>query len=275
MSLFPEFHDRYGPWAVIAGASEGIGRAYAHILAERGLNLITLARRTEPLEEDAALIRRRHRVEVRPVSLDLAAPDLDERFADIIDDLDVGLLIYNACYSIIGEFRNVSLDDYHKTIDVNCRGPVTLAHRMAPRLIERGKGGIILMTSMAGFQGSALVGAYAATKAFDTILGESLWTELGPHGVDAMACVAGATETPDFLRKTPSEKKAKAFPMQPEAVAREGIAGLENCRNKGPIHIVGRMNRTVNAATKLMSHKGRTKFFSKATRDIYESAVEK
>ncbi len=274
MSLFPEFHDRYGPWAVVAGASEGIGRAYAHVLAERGINLITLARRVEPLEKDAQLIRRRYRVEVRPVSLDLAAPDLAERFAEHIAGIDVGLLVYNACYSIIGEFRNVSLDDYQKTIDVNCRGPVTLAHAMAPRLIERGKGGIILMTSMAGFQGSALVSTYAATKAFDTILGESLWTELGPHGVDAMACVAGATETPDFLRKTPAEKKAKAFPMKPEAVAREGIAALDNRRNKGPIHIVGQMNRCVNAFTRIMSHKGRTRFFSKATRDIYESAVE-
>ncbi|MGB1580368.1 MAG: SDR family NAD(P)-dependent oxidoreductase [Nevskiales bacterium] len=274
MSLFPEFHDRYGPWAVVAGASEGIGRAYTHILAERGLNVITVARRTEPLEQDAQLLRRRHRVEIRPVSLDLADPELEQRFAEMIAGLDVGLLIYNACYSIIGEFCKVSLEDYQKTIDVNCRGPVTLAHQLTPRLIERGKGGILLMTSMAGFQGSALVGTYAATKAFDTILGESLWTELAPYGVDAMACVAGATETPDFLRKTPAEKKAKAFPMQPEAVAREGIQALENCRNKGPIHIVGRMNRTVNAATKIMSHKGRTKFFSKATRDIYENAVE-
>ena len=274
MSLFPEFHDRYGPWAVVAGASEGIGRAYTHILAERGINVITIARRLEPLEKDAELIRRRHRVEVRPVSLDLASPDLATQFEQIIDGLDVGLLIYNACYSIIGEFTNVSLDDYQKTIDVNCRGPVTLSHVLAPRLIERSKGGILLMTSMAGFQGSALVSTYAATKAFDTILGESLWTELGPQGVDAMACVAGATETPDFLRKTPGDKKAKAFPMQPEAVAREGIAALENCRNKGPIHITGSMNRTVNAVTKLMTHKGRTRFFSKATRDIYESAVE-
>lgn len=270
MILFPEFHDRYGPWAVVAGASEGIGQAYTHILAERGINVITLARRLEPLEKDAELIRRRHRVEIRPASLDLGAPDLAEKFEKIIEGVDVGLMIFNACYSVIGEFRNVSLADYNKSIDVNCRGPVTLSHIMAPRLIERGKGGIIIMSSMAGFQGSALVGPYAATKAFDTILGESLWTELKPYGVDAMTCVAGATETPDFLRKTPSDKKAKAFPMQPEAVAREGIEAL----GKGPIHIAGRMNRSVNTFTRLMSHKQKTSFFSKATRDIYESATE-
>ena len=270
MILFPEFYDRYGPWAVVAGASEGIGQAYTHILAERGINVITLARRLEPLEKDAELLRRRHRVEIKPVSMDLSAPDLSSQFEAAIDGLDVGLMIFNACYSVIGEFKDISLEDYNKTIDVNCRAPVTLSHIMTPRLIERGKGGIIIMSSMAGFQGSALVGPYAATKAFDTILAESLWTELKPHGVDAMTCVAGATETPDFLRKTPADKKAKAFPMRPEAVAREAL----NALGKGPTHIAGRMNRNVHNVTKLMTHKGRTKFFSSATRDIYESATE-
>ena len=270
MRLFPEFCDRYGPWAVVAGASEGIGRAYAHILAEHGLNVITLARRVEPLEQDAELIRRRYRVEVRPVSLDLGAPDLEQQFNQIIDGLDIGMLVYNACYSKIGEFSKMPLQHYMSTIDVNCRGPVVLAHVLAPRMIERGRGGMIFMSSMAGFQGSALVSTYAATKAFDTVFGESLWTELKPHGVDVLSCVAGATETPDFLRKTPGDKKAKAFPMRPEAVAREGIQAL----GKGPTRIVGGMNKTVHAASHLMSRRQATSFFSKATRDIYASATE-
>ena len=232
--------------------------------------MVTLARRIEPLEKDAELIRRRHRVEVKPVSMDLAAPDLAEQFSAAIDGLDVGLCIYNACYSAIGEFKDTALDQYQKTLDVNCRGPVTLANVMTPRLVERGKGGLIIMSSMAGFQGSAMVGVYAATKAFDTILAESLWAELQPLGIDVLGCIAGATETPDFLRKTPADKKDKAFPMRPEAVAREGIEHL----GKGPLHICGRMNRSVNAVTRIMSHKQRTKFFSGATRDIYESATE-
>lgn len=270
MSLFPEFHDRYGPWAVVAGASEGIGQAYTHILAERGINVVTLARRSEPLEKDAELIRRRHRVEIKPVSLDLAAPDLAEQFDRAIEGLDVGLLIYNACYSKIGPFVDMPLHHYMSTIDVNCRGPVVLSHRLAPKLIERGKGGIILMTSMAGFQGSALVSTYAATKAFDTVLAESLWAELSPHGVDVLGCVAGATETPDFLRKTPEEKKAGVFPMRPEAVAREGIAAL----GKKPTFVVGRMNRFASRSIGLMSRKQRTKFFSKTTRDVYADVPE-
>lgn len=270
MSLFPEFHDRYGPWAVVAGASEGIGQAYTHILAERGINVVTLARRIEPLEKDAELIRRRHRVEVKPVSLDLAAPDLAEQFAAAIDGLDVGLLIYNACYSKIGEFVEMPLQHYLATVDVNCRGPVVLSHHIAPKLIERGKGGIILMTSMAGFQGSALVSTYAATKAFDTVLAESLWAELSPHGVDVLGCVAGATLTPDFERKTPEDKKAGVFPMRPEAVAREGIAAL----GKHPTFVVGRTNRLASRFFNLMSRRQRTKFFSKTTRSVYQDVPE-
>ena len=265
MPLFPDFVARYGPWAVVAGASEGIGQSYAHLLAERGLNLITLARRTEPLEADAALIRRRHRVEVRPLSLDLAASDLSERFTEIISGLDVGLLVYNACYSHISPFIDSSLQQHQLTLDVNCRGPLTLSHALAPRLIERGRGGIILMSSMSGFQGTAMVANYAATKAYNINLAQGLWSELGPRGVDVLACVAGATSTPGFESNTPEERRAKAFPMRAEAVAREGLKAL----GKRPVQVVGRINRSVDFVTGLMSRKARTRFFSKATQDIY------
>lgn len=270
MGQHPQFRDRYGPWAVVAGASEGIGQAYADALAERGLNLVTIARRSEPLEADAERIRQQYRVQVRPLSLDLALPDLAERFDAAAADLDIGLLVYNACYSHIGEFVESSLGDCVRTLDVNCRGPLTLARRLAPHLIERGQGGIILMTSLAGFQGSALVGTYAASKAFDTVFAESLWAELSPRGVDVLGCVAGATLTPDFERKTPEHKRAKAFPMQPGAVAREGL----NALGHGPIHVVGRVNRTANRVLGLLGRAQRVRFFSKTTRDMYAGAKE-
>lgn len=268
MILFPEFHARYGPWAVVAGASEGIGREYAHLLAERGLNLLTLARRLEPLEQDAQLIRRRHRVEVRPVAMDLAASDLEQQFARATEGLDIGLLVYNACYSRVAEFREIPLAEQLTTLDVNCRGPLTLCHRMIPRLIERGRGGLLLMSSMSGFQGSAMVAHYAATKAWNINLAEGLWAELQPLGIDVLACVAGATLTPGFERTTPKERQAQAFPMRAEAVAREGLVALGG----KPVHITGRLNRGVDTVARLMSRRQRTRFFSKATRDIYRSA---
>lgn len=263
--LFPEFHDRYGPWAVIAGASEGIGQSYANILAERGFNLVTIARRIEPLEKDAALLRRRHRVDVRPVSIDLAADNLADLLSQAIDGLDVGLLVYNACYSKIGRFLEVTAEEHQTMLDVNCRGPVTACQVIAPRLAQRGKGGIILMSSMSGFQGSAMISTYAATKAFNTNLAQSLWVELKPKGVDVMACVAGATSTPGFNNNTPEEKRSVAFPMRPDPVAREGL----NALGKKPVHITGGLNRTVRRATSLMPLPQRTRFFSKATEDMY------
>lgn len=260
------FSDRYGPWAVIAGASEGIGQAYAHALAARGLNLVTLARRRDVLEDDAAILRTRYGVQVKTVALDLAAEDLRERFLAAIDGLDVGLLIYNACFSKIADFVDTAPDDHQRTLDVNCRGPLILVHALLPQLVRRGRGGILLMSSMSGFQGAAMVTSYSASKAFNTVLAEGLWAELQHQGIDILACVAGATSTPGFERSTPEANRAKPFPMPPEAVAREGLAAL----GRGPVHIAGRLNRFVNAFSRLMTRRQRASFFSKATRDIYD-----
>lgn len=265
MILFPDFHARYGPWAVVAGASEGLGQAYANVLAERGLNLVTLARGAEALEQDAALLRRRHRVEVRPVALDLGAPDAGQRFAEAIADLDVGMLVYNAAYSPIGEFAQVPVEDHLRALDVNCRGPLLLTSNVIPRMITRGRGGIVLMSSLSGFQGSALLSSYAASKAYCTALAEGLWVELKDQGVDVLGCVAGAVSTPRFKRVTPATKQPKAWPMHPDAVVREALEAL----GRKPVHIAGRINRLANGFFRLLSRQQRVQFFSGVTRDIY------
>lgn len=266
MILDRDFHRRYGPWAVVAGASEGIGRAYANALAEQGLSLLMIARRSELLEEEARILRRRHRVEVVTASMDLAAPDLAERFTKLIDGKDVGMLVYNACYSKIAPYMESDLASKMATIDVNCRGPVILTSILGERFVARGRGGIVLMSSMAGNQGSAMVATYAASKAFDTVLGEGLWAELGPKGVDVLVCVAGATSTPNFLAQTPESKRAQVFPMSPEDVARGGLANLRN----GPVYYAGPINRTVATATRLLSRRAAVSFMSKNTRKVYE-----
>ncbi len=265
MIVDPEFHARYGPCAVIAGATEGIGRAYAHQLAEKGLDLILIARREALLESEAHLLRRRHGVQVHTVSLDLAAADLEERFRAAIEGQDVGLLVYNACFSEIGTFLDTDLRSKLLTIDVNCRGPVTLTSVLAPRLVERGRGGLILMSSMSALQGTAMVSTYAATKAFDTILAEGLWSELGPQGVDVLACVAGATLTPNFEAQTPEEKRKQVFPMAPADVAREGLANLR----KGPVHYAGPLNRALALGMRFATRKGAVRFISKSTREVF------
>ena len=194
----PGFVERYGPWAVVAGASEGIGASFSRKLAARGLNLVLVARRAEPLETLATELRDQHGVEVRVQPLDLGSADAVSKLGAAIEGLDVGLLIYNAAYSPIGAFIDIEVEEHLKAVDINVHGPLRLSHYFGRRLVERGKGGIILVSSMSGFQGTAMVGNYAATKAYDTVLAEGLWYELRRHGVDVLACVAGATLTPSY-----------------------------------------------------------------------------
>ncbi len=197
------FTKKYGPWAVVAGAYEGLGAEFARQLAQRGLHLLLIARRPAALDEVAAAVRAEHGVEVRTVALDLADPGLAEKVRAATDGLEVGLLVYNAAYATIGEFLEQDLNDELRIIDVNCRGPMVLAHVLGKQMAARGRGGMVLMSSMAANQGSPLIAAYAATKAFNLILAEGLWAEMSRHGIDVLACRAGATRTPNYTRSQP------------------------------------------------------------------------
>ena len=137
---------------------------------------------------------------------------------------------------------------------------------MAERLVARGRGGVLLMSSMSGLQGTAMVSTYAATKAFNTILGEGLWAELRPKNVDVLVCMAGATSTPNFEAQTPEAKRKQVFPMSPDDVARGAIANLGN----GPVHYAGPVNFAVAAATRFVSRRAAVSFISKNTRNVYE-----
>lgn len=266
MILDPEFHARYGPKAVVAGASEGIGRAFAHQLAEKGLDLLLIARRKELLENEAHILRRRHGVKVETLSLDLGAPDLAEQFERATRNDDIGLLVYNACYSKIGTFLETDLASKMATIDVNCRGPLILSSIMAERLTARGRGGLLLMSSMSGLQGTAMVSTYAASKAFDTILGEGLWFELAPKGVDVLVCVAGATSTPNFEAQTPEKKRKSVLPMPPEDVAKGALSNMRN----GPVYVAGPVNRALSLTMRALPRRTAVSFISKNTRKVYE-----
>ena len=200
------FPQRYGPWALVAGASDGIGESFARRLAARGLNIALLARREALLRECAAAIEREHGVETRVIRADLTGPDLSERVFGATEDLEVGLLVYNAG-AVHGARKLVEQPVEHALglIDLNCRGPVLLAHHFAGRMVERGRGGIILNTSVAALSGSSYTAAYAATKSFDLILAESLWHELSPSGVEPRviesALFERVREDPRFRRE--------------------------------------------------------------------------
>jgi short-subunit dehydrogenase len=261
-----DFKQRYGPWALVAGASEGIGEAWCRRLAQRGLNLVLVARREPLLRAAAAEIERRFGVETAVLALDLASADLIERVAGATQHLDVGFVVYNAAHSEIGEFVHQSIESKLLSIDVNCRALVLLTSFFAERLIARGRGAMVLMSSMSGWQGTAMLSTYAASKAFITVLGEGLWSELRPLGVDVHVCVAGATLTPGFRAQTPLDKQRRSFPMTPEAVVDAMLPRLGG----GPIVIAGRLNRVVYALLgRLIPRSAAVRFFSRTLRDMY------
>ena len=215
---------RYGPWALVAGASEGIGAAFAGALAEAGFNLVLIARRPGPLESLAAELRAQRGIEIETMAFDLADPELEQRFEAIARDKPIGLVVYNAALSIVKQYLDTSLLDKQRMLDVNVRGPTIATHVFGRAFAARGGGGIVLVSSLTAFWGAPWLATYGATKAFNLSLGEALAHELAERGIDVVVSCAGATRTPGFDQLMIGRKAPRS--MSPQAVARETLAAL-------------------------------------------------
>jgi len=270
-SRSPDFAQTHGPWALLLGASEGLGAALADELASRGLNLVLVARRAPKLESFAAALRGRHPDrEVMTLALDLGHADAIDVLSRETAGLDVGLAVFNAAASHIGPFADASPADTQKIVDVNVAGVARFCHAVVPRLVARGRGGLLLMSSVSSFRGHALAASYAASKAFITALGEGLWAELEPRGVTVRVCAAGAISTPSFLDVTPQEGRLASMPMTPEAVARAAVRGLE--KGSGPLVVPGAGPRFVEVLLRrVLSRTDGVRFMSANVRRVYKS----
>jgi hypothetical protein len=183
--------ERYGPWAVVTGASDGIGREFASRLAEAGFNLVLAARRKGTLEEVANGLARDHGVQVETMPIDLAtSPGVDE-LVTRTQERDVGLLVASAGFGTSGLFVDAALDEELGMIDINCRAVAALSHAFGRRFVDRKRGGIVLMSSLVAFQGVPRAANYAATKAYVQSFAEALRLELRPFGVDVIASAPG------------------------------------------------------------------------------------
>jgi len=226
---------RYGNWGVIAGASEGLGAAIAEAYAAEGVNLVLLARRKALLDERAVALTKAHGVEVRTLGIDLAAPDVWERLAPVVEDIDVGLFVYNAAYEAQGRFLQIDLAEHLAGINVNCRTPAILTWHLGRRMVARKRGSIVLNASMASLQGMQWFVSYCASKAYEWILGEGLWDELRQHGVDVLAYVIGATLTPNFFASNPDADTPEFRAANPGAQTPHEVAqALLQVLDKGP-----------------------------------------
>ncbi|HLW17186.1 MAG TPA: SDR family NAD(P)-dependent oxidoreductase, partial [Actinomycetota bacterium] len=190
------FRDRYGPWALVTGAAMGIGASYVEQLAARGLNVVLVDKEPALISEVASRIRTR--VEVREVVVDLADQDEVAAVLDLVADLEIGLLVANAAHAATAPWLEIPLDDKLRQIAVNCVAVTQMVDVLSRAMVSRRRGGIIVMSSMAARIGSPRVATYAATKAFDLILAESLWAELRAHRVDVLAVLPGQTRTPGY-----------------------------------------------------------------------------
>jgi short-subunit dehydrogenase len=193
-----KFADRYGPWAFIAGASMGIGAALSNEAASRGLNVVLLARGQETLEATAAEVAERHGVHTRALPADLADPDIGRIVAEGVDDLDIGLFVYNAAVAPAGPFLDADVDLQVLSVKVNCLTPTILCHYFGTRFLARGRGGLGMVSSNAATQGAINFSTYNAGKAYEWILAESLWAEWKDRGVDVTNIFVGATSSPNY-----------------------------------------------------------------------------
>jgi len=236
------FADKYGPWALVAGASDGVGAAFAEALAERGVNLVLLARRQPVLDEVADGIRSRTGAQTRTLAIDLAEDSAAARIAEATADLEIGTLVYCAgADPHYAPFLASPLSAAEAMVQRNCVAPMRLCHRFAAPMVARGRGAIVLFGSGAGFAGAPNMVAYGASKAFDMVFAEALWAELHPAGVDVIGLILGKTDTPALRALEHARGVLSSLQDAPvdAATADEVVAeALDNLGN-GPTVLVG------------------------------------
>jgi uncharacterized protein len=240
------FMQQYGPWALVAGASEGVGKAFADTLARKGLNVVLLARRQQVLDEVASAIRLRHGVQTRSFAIDLARPDAANQVMAAVRDIEIGFFVYCAgAEPNYRHFLDQPLEKAESLVHRNCIVSMQLCYHLCQPMVARGRGGVVLIGSGAGFVGAANVVAYGPSKAFNMVFAEALWCELKPRGVDVLGLILGETDTP-ALRRLRHERGLAAGPDEPvrgaetaQAVVDDAITHLSH----GPTRLANRKMR--------------------------------
>ena len=259
------FATKYGPWALVAGASDGVGAAFAMGLAERGVNVVLLARRQAVLDQVAADIGSSTSAQTRTLAIDLASPDATATIAEATADLEIGILIYCAgADPNYQPFLSNSIGAAEAMVRRNCMVPMQLCHHYAPAMVERGSGGIVIFGSGAGLAGGPNMVAYGASKAFDMVFAEALWAELHDQGVDVLGLILGKTNTPALRELEYSRGQIDspdAVPSGADTVDDVIAEAFENLAN-GPTLFVGEMMRAAEQLTSSLTRKQTVELFA-------------
>ena len=228
------FAQRYGPWAVVAGASEGVGREFARQIAAAGLPSVLVSRRQALLDELADQIRSESGVECLPVAIDLSSADAERELQSAVGEREIGLYVSNAgADSNHSHFLDVDFQVWQAQVQRNVVATMQACHHFGRSMRERGRGGLLLIGSGACYSGASYMATYSATKAFELNFAESLWSELRPSGVDVLYLALNKTDTPAFRRLlAETNQPLPSDWAAPEQVARVGLDRLPH----GPVH---------------------------------------
>jgi len=238
--------DTFGPWALVTGASSGIGTEFARQLAASGLNLVLVARRLSALEALGSELAKSFGIRYRAVELDLSGEDFLEQMEEATHDLDIGLVISNAGAMMAVDFLTIDQQLWQQFLRLNVKAHLDLAHHFGPHLAQRKRGGLLMVSSTAGLQGIPFSAEYAAAKAYVLTLGESLHFELQKKGVHVTVLLPGATDTSMLAASGISPDSLPVKPMSTKQCVAEGLAALSANR---ATHIAGGLNRFVAAVT--------------------------
>jgi len=251
----PTFQERYGPWALVTGASSGIGAEFARQLAARGLNLVLVARRKERLETLARQLIERHRIQAHAIAVDLSQPDFMSSLRAVTDALEIGLLVNNAGFALTGRFLDNELERELSLLNVNCRAPLILAHEFGRKMVARGRGGIIFVSSVMAHISSPYWTSYSASKAWNLLVGEALCYELKTYGVDVLALCPGGTNT-EFKNVAGIQGNYPQMPVEPV------VASALRALGRKPSLIAGLQNRATYLFMKLLPRRWITRVWT-------------
>ena len=235
---------RFGPWALVTGASSGIGKEFAQQIAASGINIVLVARREDLLNEVGVQFSKRYGVAHRVVVLDVSREDFIGRLASATNDLDIGLVVSNAGTGNPGEFLKLDRQLLEETLRLNTMSHLDIAHYFGGKLAERKRGGLILVGAMGAENGIPCMANDGAAKAYVHSLGEALHYEFKPLGVYVTVLAAGFTNTPVLEKFGFDPKTMPMKPMSVEQCVSEGLSGL--LKNRSRV-VPRRLNRIMNA----------------------------
>jgi len=254
--------ETYGEWAVVTGASSGVGKEMVYQIASKGINVVLVARRQELMDEIAKELEENHQIETKVVVVDFSKDDAIDKLIAQTQGLEVGILVNNVGYALTGEFSENSLEDELALLNVNVKTPMVLAHHYSKQMKERQKGGIIFVSSIMAFGASANWASYNASKSHNLLLAEGMGEELRKYGVNVIALTPGSIKSGFGER---SDTKAMLGALSPKRVAKCGLWML-GCKRR--THTAGLVNKIIVLATRITPRFLNTKIFSFVVRGM-------